>query len=480
MKLYKHQEAALRNYDPYKKTILFTLSLINILLMTFLFSWFWYHFFAGTMYTYRFYRRGNYVIIGLYALFLIFFGRMYGATKLGQLRRIEVILSQFLSIFISNWVTYIIISLLAFRFINILPVLVMTLGDFVITVLWFFGASAVYGRIFKSWKILLIYGERPASDLVYKVEERRDKYAISDAIHVSAGMDKLAEKVKDYEAVIIGDISAKERNDVLKFCYANGIRAYVIPKISDIILMGSDRIHIFDTPFLLTKGYSLSFDQAFAKRFLDLLIAIPMLIIASPFMLLTAAAIKLYDKGPVFYKQIRCTKNGTHFEIIKFRSMIVNAEKAGGAQLAKANDSRITPVGRFIRSTRIDELPQLFNIIKGDMSFVGPRPERPQIMAEYMENIPEFAFRLRVKAGLTGFAQIYGKYNTVPYDKLKLDLFYIENYSLWLDIKLILMTIKTILKKDSTEGISSEQTTAVKEERTDNVMDVVDEIKRRN
>lgn len=480
MKLYKHQEAALRNYDPYKKTILFTLSLINILLMTFLFSWFWYHFFAGTMYTYRFYRRGNYVIIGLYALFLIFFGRMYGATKLGQLRRIEVILSQFLSIFISNLVTYIIISLLAFRFINILPVLVMTLGDFVITVLWFFGASAVYGRIFKSWKILLIYGERPASDLVYKVEERRDKYAISDAIHVSAGMDKLAEKVKDYEAVIIGDISAKERNDVLKFCYANGIRAYVIPKISDIILMGSDRIHIFDTPFLLTKGYSLSFDQAFAKRFLDLLIAIPMLIIASPFMLLTAAAIKLYDKGPVFYKQIRCTKNGTHFEIIKFRSMIVNAEKAGGAQLAKANDSRITPVGRFIRSTRIDELPQLFNIIKGDMSFVGPRPERPQIMAEYMENIPEFAFRLRVKAGLTGFAQIYGKYNTVPYDKLKLDLFYIENYSLWLDIKLILMTIKTILKKDSTEGISSEQTTAVKEERTDNVMDVVDEIKRRN
>lgn len=480
MKLYKHQEAALRNYDPYKKTILFTLSLINILLMTFLFSWFWYHFFAGTMYTYRFYRRGNYVIIGLYALFLIFFGRMYGATKLGQLRRIEVILSQFLSIFISNLVTYIIISLLAFRFINILPVLVMTLGDFVITVLWSFGASAVYGRIFKSWKILLIYGERPASDLVYKVEERRDKYAISDAIHVSAGMDKLAEKVKDYEAVIIGDISAKERNDVLKFCYANGIRAYVIPKISDIILMGSDRIHIFDTPFLLTKGYSLSFDQAFAKRFLDLLIAIPMLIIASPFMLLTAAAIKLYDKGPVFYKQIRCTKNGTHFEIIKFRSMIVNAEKAGGAQLAKANDSRITPVGRFIRSTRIDELPQLFNIIKGDMSFVGPRPERPQIMAEYMENIPEFAFRLRVKAGLTGFAQIYGKYNTVPYDKLKLDLFYIENYSLWLDIKLILMTIKTILKKDSTEGISSEQTTAVKEERTDNVMDVVDEIKRRN
>ena len=444
--------------------------------MTFLFAWFWYHFFAETMYTYRFYRRGNYVIIGLYALFLVFFGRMYGATKLGQLRRIEVILSQFLSIFISNVLTYIIISLLAFRFINAFPVLVMTLGDFIITTLWYFGASSLYGHIFKSWKILLIYGERPASDLVYKVEERRDKYAISDAIHVGAGLEKIAEKAKDFEAVIIGDISAKERNDVLKFCYANGIRAYVIPKISDIILMGSDRIHIFDTPFLLTRGYSLSFDQAFAKRFLDLLIAIPMLILTSPIMLLTAAAIKLYDKGPVFYKQIRCTKNGKQFKIIKFRSMIPNAEKNGGAQLAKANDSRITPIGRFIRSTRIDEL---FNIIKGDMSFVGPRPERPEIMKEYLENMPEFSFRLRVKAGLTGFAQIYGKYNTVPYDKLKLDLFYIENYSLWLDIKLILMTLKTILKKDATEGISDEQTTAAKENSSDNIMDVVDEIKRR-
>ena len=243
--------------------------------------------------------------------------------------------------------------------------------------------------------------------------------------------------------------------------------------------MGSDRIHIFDTPFLLTKGYSLSFDQAFGKRFLDLFIAVPMLIIASPIMLITAAAIKLYDSGPVFYKQIRCTKDGKPFEIIKFRSMIVDAEKVGGAQLAKANDSRITPVGRFIRSTRIDELPQLLNIIKGDMSFVGPRPERPEIMEEYMENIPEFAFRLRVKAGLTGFAQIYGKYNTVPYDKLKLDLFYIENYSVWLDIKLILMTVKTILKKDSTEGISSDQTTAAKEETSSDVMDVVNEIKNR-
>lgn len=466
----------MKNYDPYKKTILFFLSLLNVLLMTALFAFFWYRFFSGMMYSFSFYRRGNYVIIILYAAFLIFFSRMYGAMKIGQLRRIDVILSQYLSIFVSNLLTYIIISLLAFRFINLMPILIMTLGDFFITTVWTFLAGRLYGQIFKSWKILLIYGERPATDLVYKVEERRDKYAIHDAINVNEGMEAIAEKVKDFEAVIIGDIPAGQRNNVLKFCYGNGIRAYVIPKISDIIMMGSDRIHIFDTPFLLTRGYSLGFEQRFMKRALDILLVVPMLLLSSPLMLITAIAIKLCDGGSVFYRQTRCTKDGKTFSIIKFRSMIENAEKDGIAKLATTHDSRITPVGKFIRSTRIDELPQLFNILKGQMSFVGPRPERPEIIKDYEKEMPEFRFRMRVQAGLTGFAQIYGKYNTIPYDKLKLDLFYIEHYSLWLDIKLILMTVKIIFKRESTEGIEENQTTAQKEKDISDVEQVVKKI----
>lgn len=466
----------MKNYDPYKKTIVFFLSLLNILLMTALFAVFWYKYFSGTMYAYTFYRRGNYAVVLLYAAFLVFFSRMYGAMKIGQLRRIEVILSQYLSIFISNLMMHLIISLLAFRLVNVVPMLIMTVGDFIITTIWTFIAGRIYGHIFKSWKILLIYGERPATDLVYKVEERRDKYAISDAINVNEGMEAIAEKVKDFEAVIIGDIHSQERNDVLKFCYGNGIRAYVIPKISDVIMMGSDRIHIFDTPFLLAKGYSLSFDQRFWKRFVDILLAVLMIIVTSPIMLFTALAIKMYDGGSIFYKQTRCSKDAEEFEIIKFRSMVENAESDGVAKLAAANDSRITPIGKFIRATRIDELPQLFNILRGEMSFVGPRPERPEIIREYMEDMPEFKFRMRVKAGLTGFAQIYGKYNTIPYDKLKLDLFYIENYSVWLDIKLILMTVKIVLKRESTEGIDSEQTTALKEKDTSDVREIVRDI----
>ena len=470
----------MRNYDPYKKTILFFLSLLNIILMTILFGFFWYKFFAGTMYVYKFYRRGNYAVIALYAMFLIFFYRMYGAMKIGQLRRIEVILSQYLSIFIANIFTYMIISLLAFRLIDVLPMVVMTLGDFLFTTVWSFCAGHLYGRIFKSWKILLIYGERPATDLVYKVEERRDKYAISDAINVSEGLEAIAEKAKNFEAVIIGDINARDRNDVLKYCYGNGIRAYVIPKISDIIMMGSDRIHIFDTPFLLEKGYSLSFDQRFWKRALDLVLAVPVFILTSPVMLLTTLMIKLDDGGSVLYKQIRCTQDGREFEMIKFRSMVENAESDGIAKLAQKDDCRITRIGKFIRATRIDELPQLYNIIVGDMSFVGPRPERPEIIRQYMEDMPEFKFRMRVKAGLTGFAQIYGKYNTIPYDKLKLDLFYIENYSVWIDIKLILMTVKILLKRESTEGVSEKQVTAVREMDTSDVEQVVQNITKKD
>ena len=468
----------MKNYDPYKKTILFFASLVNIILMAGVFAYVWYNYYSSMMYVTTFYRKGHYVVIGLFAIILFFFSNMYGGLKIGQLRRIEVMLSQYLSLLLTNIIAYIVISLLAFRAVNPMTLIMSFIVEMVISTIWNVIIIHVYNRIFQPWKILLIYGERPAADLVYKVEARRDKYAIYDAINIDEGIDVIHEKMKDFQAVIIGDISAVKRNDMLKYCYANKIRAYVIPKISDIILMGAEKIHVFDTPFLLSKGYALSFDQRFWKRVLDLIIAVPMLIIASPVMLLTAIAIKLYDKGPVFYKQVRCTLYEKEFPIYKFRSMIVNAESDGVAMLARENDDRITPVGKFIRATRIDELPQLFNIIRGDMSFVGPRPERPEIMREYCEEMPEFTFRTRVKAGLTGYAQVYGKYNTTPYDKLKLDLFYIENYSIWTDIKLILMTIKTVLRKEATEGIGDDQITAEKEVSStrESVEDIVKEI----
>ena len=177
-------------------------------------------------------------------------------------------------------------------------------------------------------------------------------------------------------------------------------------------------------------------------------------------MLITAIAIKVYDRGPVFYKQKRLTIGRREFYVYKFRSMVVNAENDGVARLAKQNDSRITPVGRLIRKIRLDELPQIFNVIKGDMSIVGPRPERPEIAAQYEKYIPEFKYRLKMKAGITGYAQVLGRYNTDPYDKLMWDLMYIAGYSFLLDIRLIMMTIKVLFIPESTQGVGKKEVTA--------------------
>ena len=245
--------------------------------------------------------------------------------------------------------------------------------------------------------------------------------------------------------MVLWDIDVADRDQLIKFCYERNIRIYMMPKIPDVLIKGSTQLHLFDTPLYMTREYALTFGQRFWKRLIDVVCSVILLVITSPLFLITAILVKAYDGGPVFYKQTRCTIHQKKFQIIKFRSMRVDAEKDGVARLAAEHDDRITPVGHFIRRCRLDELPQLLNVLRGDMSVVGPRPERPEIAAEYEKTFPEFRYRLRVKAGLTGYAQVTGVYDTTPYDKLRMDLMYIENYSLFRDIQIVLMTVKTML-----------------------------------
>ena len=244
-----------------------------------------------------------------------------------------------------------------------------------------------------------------------------------------------------------------DRNVILKYCFQNSIRSYSVPKISDILLKSSNELNLFDSPLLLSRNMGLSIEQLFAKRLIDIIGALIGIIVSLPFFIIIGICIKLTDGGPVLYKQTRLTKDGKPFEIYKFRTMIQNAEKDGIPRLAAEGDPRILPIGRLLRRTRLDELPQIYNILKGDMSLVGPRPERPELVEEFTAEIPEFPSRMKVKAGLTGYAQVYGKYNTTAYDKLKLDLTYIRNYSVLLDLKLIFMTPKILFLKESTEGV---------------------------
>ena len=236
-------------------------------------------------------------------------------------------------------------------------------------------------------------------------------------------------------------------------------RAYVTPKLSDLIILGAGQNTLFDSPLLVTKIKGLKWEQAVFKRLLDIIIALILCVPTIFITILVAIGDLIWDRGPIFYLQPRITQNGKKFKIIKFRSMKVDSEKQG-AQLAKKDDDRITKVGRVLRATHLDELPQVFNILIGQMSVVGPRPERPEIAEEYLADIPEFKFRLKVKAGLTGYAQVYGKYNTTPYDKLKLDLYYIQNYSFWRDLQLLMMTFKILFIKENREGVEQDQKTA--------------------
>ena len=443
----------MENRERYKRLIMFSASAVIVAIETLLFAYIWYRFYAHKDVIGRRFDRGNQVVIGLYVLMMYFFYKIYGGFKVGYLRVFEVIYSQILSVVCVNFITYLQLCLIGRWRLgeHLSPILAMTGIDLVIVVVWVVGMRFVYTRLYPPRQMLMIYGGRNPGDLRDKLETREDKYAIKEMAPLSLGLDALKEKIDGYRAVVIGDIPSHERNVLLKYCFERDIRCYSVPKLSDIMLRNADDIHLFDTTLLLSRNLRLTAEQLFFKRVVDIVFSLLGLVIASPFMLLIALAIKLYDGGPVFYKQPRLTRDKRVFMILKFRSMKMDSE-VKGAQLARKEDDRITPVGRVIRRIHFDELPQIFNILKGDMSLVGPRPERPEIAALYSERISEFDYRLKVKAGLTGYAQVYGKYNTTPYDKLKLDLMYIQNYSILLDLRLILMTVKIMFIKDSTEG----------------------------
>jgi exopolysaccharide biosynthesis polyprenyl glycosylphosphotransferase len=449
----------MNKFDQYKRLIISVIAFIIILLQTMVF-WILWHEYYNKMILMPFFRRGSWLMVTIYTILLFAFSKVYGGYRIGYYKKIDVISSQILGVLCVNGITYLQISLLGLRFLNLLPLMCMTGINIFIIIIWTICSDILFKKLYPPRKMILLHGDISANSIIQKMSTRSDKYQICAALNVNKGYDAVIKVLKDFDAVIIWDIPSYIRNPILKYCFGNSIRTYIMPKLSDIIIMKSDNINLFDTPLLLSRNNGLSFDQKMVKRIFDVFISFLVLLIASPFMIVIALLIKFYDHGPVLYKQNRLTMDGKEFSIYKFRSMIINAESDGIARLAGEDDTRITPVGKIIRTIRFDELPQLLNIIKGDMSIVGPRPERPEIAAQYKEEMPEFDFRLKVKAGLTGYAQVYGYYNTTPYDKLKLDISYIESYSIWLDIKLILLTVKILFRKESTKGITDGQVTA--------------------
>lgn len=457
--------------EQYKRLIMFLASAFILAAQTLVFAYIWFSVYAYTgVVKMPFFRRGNYVVVGQYALMLFFFYKIYGGFKVGYLRVLDVLFSQILSVLCVNAITYLQLCLIGrWRFLSHLgPLIRMTVIDLVIVIAWVLFMRWIYAKIYPPRQMLLVYGKYNPDQLVKKISRRPDKYHICEKIEISEGLDTIKEKMLEYPSVILADIPSEQRNKLLKFCFEKDIRCYSIPKISDIMIMSAENIHLFDTSLLLFRNRGLTIERRVMKRVMDIAVSLVMILITSPFMLAIAVLIKCYDGGPVLYRQARLTKDKRKFQVLKFRSMRTDSNK-DGICLTRKHDDRITPVGKVIRNIHFDELPQLFNILKGDMSFVGPRPECPEIAEKYAQIIPEFHYRLKVKAGLTGYAQVYGKYNTTPYDKLKLDLTYIENYSFWLDIKLILLTFKILFQKENTEGLEDWQNTAATKENLERI-----------
>ena len=418
-----------------------------------------------------FYYWGYWAVIGLYLLFVVFFTKNFDGYKSEFRRGKRTALNHIISVICANGVGVIQIWIIARYYFSVVPIIFLTAVQILFILGWAFLMKKIYMSTNKRQGLLVIYDSYSPNVFLEKDTNIHEMYTVNRILNLNfneGNNQYIYEEIQKNDVILLYEIPSEIRNNILKYCYSNKKNVLITPKISDILISGGEELSFIDKPLLFIESRGLRVESLFLKRCSDIILALLAIVITSPLILIFAALIKLYDRGKVFYTQERITIDELPFQIIKFRSMVEDSEDEG-ARLAQQNDSRITPIGRFLRATHLDELPQIFNILRGEMSFVGPRPERREIADEYEKIIPEFKYRTTVKAGLTGYAQVYGKYNTPPYDKLRLDLKYIENYSIGLDFKLILMTLKIMFQRDNTEGVDINQKNAIQNSKVESI-----------
>ena len=438
---------------------------IIICLMTGAFSCVWIGFYNKSVFhVHSTLMYGAIIAISAWLLAYLKFARVYRAFKIASNAISEIAFSQFLSISFADLIIYLCGCIAARKYIDIIPGAITVLIQLVIGIVWAMCSKHYFLKHVDPQKCVLIYEEQELNkdqlNIQIFIKKLELKYGhlfdIAEKVEATGDIENYFDIIQQYPVIFIDGITAEKRNKLIAHCVGVNKRFYLIPTLEDAIACGYQVKHFIDTPILSYDG-TQKIQTYPGKRVLDIIISLLLLIIISPILLVTAVAIKVEDRGPVLFKQKRVGAGGKVFEILKFRSMVIDAEADGKPKPAVENDPRITKVGNVIRKTRIDELPQLINILKGDISMVGPRPERVEHVELYTKDIPEFTYRLKVPQGLTGYAQIYGKYNTTPQDKLLLDLFYIEQQGLIMDARIFFLTIKTVFTPESTEGFDEDK-----------------------
>lgn len=409
-------------------------------------------------------RQVSALVLVLYCIIFYTLCLQLDGFRASIMRVTELIYSQIIAVALTDVCAALGIWMLSIHFPNLFPGFLCFLAQcaFIPVICW-----KEYNSYYKNHppqKTLVVYDVRQGTENLvhaYGMEKRFDVIGVQPVEEVLNNLEILDKS----EVVFLCGIHSSERNQILKECMYRDLQVYIIPRIGDILMSGAEQMHMFHLPMLRSRRYQPMSEYRTIKRILDIIFSGIALVIFSPILIVTAIAVKM-DGGPVFYKQTRLTQNGKEFKILKFRSMCVDAEKKTGAILSTGKDDpRITKVGKIIRSCRVDEMPQLINIFKGDMSIVGPRPERPEIASVYEKDLPEFRLRLQAKAGLTGYAQVYGKYNTTPYDKLLMDLMYISCATLFMDLRIAIETLRILFDKQSTEGTDEEDVVLIYNER---------------
>lgn len=463
------KNSAQTTYSPFQRAVIMRgMKLCSVIVTVFLFAVLWMAFypkntdnrlldFFGT----DFITSMEWVTWVLYAILVIQLGRLYHAYEAGITKVSEIVYSQALANLFGGAIIFILACLTRHYIMNPLPLLVMVVAQGVWSVMWGIAANKLYFCMYLPQKTAVIYKDATNLQKITQIRFFSSRFDVQKQVENPDNIYTVIQEIDGNEVVFAVGIDAALRDKIVNFCIKEGIQCYVAPHVNDIVMAGAEYMQMFNTPIMRVHQASPSPEYLFIKRAFDIVGSLIGIIIASPFMIITALAIKVYDGGPVLYKQVRLTQERRKFVMLKFRSMCPDAEKDGIARLAGACDGRITPVGRVIRAIRFDEFPQLFNILRGDMTIVGPRPERPEIAEQYEDVMPEFGLRLQVKAGLTGYAQVYGKYNTEPKDKLQMDLMYINNMSLIMDMRLIFATVKILFLPESTEGVDVGQVTAL-------------------
>lgn len=450
------------------KNITNTAKWIEIVVMTGIFATVWLLHYNGVVFrTHK--ELGALCSIAIWLLLYLQFCNTYCAFKIASSAIGEVAFAQFLSLAFSDLILYVAGCLVARRYINIFPGVVAVVIQVIFCFVWATKAKRYFLEHVQPRECLLIYDsdisdrERVAGQtFARKLEQHYGHlFHIVRNYPVSEVDDELLRVVASHTVIFLYELPLEKRSQITRYCVDIGKRLYITPTVEDVIARGYDVKHFIDTPLFSYNGSFKTNQTYLGKRVLDIVFSLIILVITAPIMLVTAIAIKLEDGGNILFRQSRATQGGRVFKIIKFRSMVMNAEEDGKPRPCVAGDSRVTRVGKVIRATRIDELPQLFNVLSGEISLVGPRPERIEHVDLFTKELPEFDYRLRVKGGLTGYAQIYGKYNTSAHDKLLLDLLYIEQQSFLLDLKILFLTIKTVFTPEATEGFDEEKSRVI-------------------